>query len=83
MIIKDGIGDVSVGCILHHCSLDIFTLKLGFKHGSIDSQGRGVVMQQGIVIVVQRHIFSCFMRNKNQGWRDFLKGLLLFVISRV
>jgi hypothetical protein len=53
MIIKDGIGDVSVACILHHCSLDIFTLKLGFKHGSMDSQGRGVVMQQqGIVIVV-------------------------------
>jgi len=75
MIIKDGIGDVSVGCILHHCSLDIFTLKLGFKHGSIDSQGRGVVMQQqGIVIVVQRHIFSCFMRKQESRLERFFEG---------
>jgi hypothetical protein len=81
MIIKDGIGDVGVGCIWHHCPLNIFTLKLGFKHGSMDSQGRGVVMQQQ-GILVHRHIFSCFMRKQESRLERFFEGTL-FVISRV
>jgi hypothetical protein len=39
----------------------------------MDSQGRGVVMQQ-LGIVVQRHIFSCFMRKQESRLERFFEA---------
>ncbi len=48
-----------------------FTLKLGFKHGSMDSQGRGVVMQQQGIVVQRPYIFLFYEKTRIKAGKNF------------